>query len=115
LRYSLAGKILVFCLALGVWSGVGSLFAYTPVEQVRQLKACVGCYLRNANFDHHDLTEVNLRGANLEYATFKKATLYKADLTGADLKGADFTGALWVDGVTLCKKGSIGKCLAQEQ
>jgi len=44
-----------------------------------------------------------------------KKDLSGADLTGADLKGADFTGALWVDGVTLCKKGSIGKCLAQEQ
>ena len=108
-------KTVIVGLILGVWLGAASLFAYTPAEQVRHLNKCVGCYLRNANFANHDLTGANLRGANLQYANFQKATLYNADLSGADLHGADFTGALWIDGETICKRGSIGQCLAKEK
>ena len=71
--------------------------------------------LRGAIFSQQDLTGVDLTGANLQYAHFKNTTLTDAKLDGANLRGANFTGAVWVDGKTVCKKGSIGQCLAQEQ
>ncbi|OGG96804.1 MAG: hypothetical protein A2508_01795 [Candidatus Lambdaproteobacteria bacterium RIFOXYD12_FULL_49_8] len=107
-------KRTLFFLTLLSLMLVGSLLAYTAEEQVRHLNHCTGCYLARTNFAHHDLTGVDLSGANLEYASFLGATLTDAKFGGANLKGANFTGALWVDGKTVCKKGSIGKCLAQE-
>ena len=93
----------------------GQAFAYPPAERVRHLKECRNCNLRGAIFSQHDLTGVDLRGANLQYAHFKGTTLTDAKLEGANLRGADFTGAVWIDGKTVCKRGSIGECRLQEQ
>ncbi len=105
-------RMLFSLLALLV---AGQAWAYSPVEQVRHLKHCRNCNLRGAIFSQQDLTGVDLTGANLQYAHFKNTTLTDAKLDGANLRGANFTGAVWVDGKTVCKKGSIGQCLAQEQ
>ncbi len=86
------------------------LMAYSPEEQVIHLKKCKGCYLRNAKFAELNLSQVDLTGSNLSYANLRGATLTGAKLEGCDLTGANLTGALWIDGVTICQKGSIGFC-----
>lgn len=90
------------------------LWAYTPIEEVRILRQCINCYLVGANLENLDLTGADLSGSRLENANLRGATLYKANLKGTTLRGADLSGAMWVDGQTICKKGSIGRCLASE-
>ena len=94
-----------------------------------------GVNLEKANLDEADLQYSDLTGANLKKAKLTKAKLQnailrKADLSGANLhkanlEGADLTGAkldgaklsavrmsgaLWTDGKTKCKGGSVGEC-----
>ena len=87
--------------------------------------------LRGADLSNTDLSGANLKRARLNKAILKDANLSGADLSGANLEGADLersnlTGAIlkgtklnavrmsdatWIDGKTLCKGGSVGKCL----
>ena len=108
-------KSLFLSLALIIVSS--SLYGYTDIEKVRQLRKCVDCKLRGAIFSHYDLTGVDLRRSNLQFAQFRGSTLYKANLEGANIRGANFSGARWIDGTTTCAEGSIGKCnvSAEEQ
>ena len=94
-----------------------------------------GANLEKADLRGADLLKANLTGANLRRAKLQKAILKDANLTGADLTGADLTegnleranltnakldgvklqgvrmaGAIWIDGKTRCKGGSVGKC-----
>ncbi|MGI9491127.1 MAG: pentapeptide repeat-containing protein [Geminicoccaceae bacterium] len=76
--------------------------------------------LDEANLVKADLTKANLTGASLKGADLTQARLFRADLSGADLtdarlNGTDmlqttFDGATWIDGVTICAEGSIGRC-----
>lgn len=76
--------------------------------------------LDEANLVKADLTKADLTGASLKNADLTQARLFRAnlsdaDLTGARLNGTDmlqttFDGATWIDGVTICAKGSIGRC-----
>ncbi|MDT8446384.1 MAG: pentapeptide repeat-containing protein [bacterium] len=102
------GLLLAWIITTPAW-------AYEPLEEIRILNRCVNCYLVGVDLQNLDMTEANLQGSRLDNANLRGATLYKANLSGVSLKGADLTGALWVDGVTICKKGSIGRCLATEQ
>ena len=49
--------------------------------------------LRNANFQHADLSEANLMGCNLQNAKFAESTLSKTEFGGADLTNADLNKA----------------------
>ena len=76
--------------------------------------------LDEANLVKADLTKANLTGASLKGADLTQARLFRADLSGADLtdarlNGTDmlqttFDGATWIDGITVCAEGSIGRC-----
>jgi len=86
--------------------------------------------LRGADLSNTDLSGANLKRARLQKAIIKDANLSGADLSGANLEGADLersnlTGAkikgtkfgavrmsdaTWIDGKTVCKGGSVGKC-----
>ena len=55
----------------------------SPIEQLKQTRACQGCDLSNAGLSGIDLRNVNLSGA----------TLSNANLSGADLSGANLSGA----------------------
>lgn len=76
--------------------------------------------LDEANLVKADLTKADLTGASLKGADLTQARLFRADLSGADLtdarlNGTDmlqaiFDGATWIDGVTICAEGSIGRC-----
>jgi len=76
--------------------------------------------LDEANLVKADLTKADLTGASLKGADLTQARLFRADLSGADLtdarlNGTDmlqttFDGATWIDGVTVCAEGSIGRC-----
>jgi len=74
----------------------------------------------NANLVRADLTKAELQGASLRHADLTSARLFRANLSGADLTGAELDGAdllhadlseaVWVDGVTICAKGSVSQC-----
>jgi len=76
--------------------------------------------LDGANLVKADLTKADLAGASLKGADLTQARLFRADLSGADLtdarlNGTDmlqttFDGATWIDGVTVCAEGSVGRC-----
>ena len=76
--------------------------------------------LDEANLVKADLTKADLTGASLKNADLTQARLFRANLSGADLTGArlsgtdmlqaTFDGATWIDGVTICAEGSIGRC-----
>jgi len=86
--------------------------------------------LRGADLSNTDLTGANLKNARLNKAIIKDANLTGADLSGANLEGGDLersilTGAnlkgtnlkavrmsdaIWTDGTTKCKGGSVGEC-----
>ena len=61
--------------------------------------------INDANLSGADLTGANLEGANLE-----RAILTGAKIDGANLDAVRMSGALWTDGKTNCKGGSVGKC-----
>ena len=79
-----------------------------------------GVTLDEANLVKADLTKADLSNASLRGANLTQARLFRADLTGADLSdarinGADMLqavldGATWIDGVTICAEGSVGRC-----
>lgn len=79
-----------------------------------------GVVLDGANLAKADLTKADLTSASLKGTDLTQARLFRADLSGADLtdarlNGADmlqatFDGATWIDGVTICAAGSIGRC-----
>ncbi len=79
-----------------------------------------GVVLDGANLVKADFTKADLAGASLKSADLTQARLFRANLSGADLtdarlNGTDmlqtiFDGATWIDGVTICAEGSIGRC-----
>jgi uncharacterized protein YjbI with pentapeptide repeats len=76
--------------------------------------------LDRANLVRADLTSADLTGASLKNADLTSTKLYGANLSGADLTGARINDtdllkavldeAIWIDGTTICAKGSIGQC-----
>jgi hypothetical protein len=86
--------------------------------------------LRGADLSNTDLSGANLKRARLNKAIIKDANLTGADLSGANLEGADLersilagakikgtnfgavrmSDAIWIDGKTRCKGGSVGEC-----
>ncbi len=82
--------------------------------------------LSGANLAHTDLSGANLSRADLSYAypsaadlsnanlsdaNLIGAYLFETNLSGANLSGANFSYAIWIDGRTICKEGSIGGCI----
>ncbi len=95
--------------------GTGRRDPASPVSRLLSINSCVGCNLvganlKAANLNYTDLGSANLKDAILTDARMRRANLKDANLTGATLTGADLSGAIWVDG-SVCKDGSIGKCL----
>jgi len=107
--------MLIVFLTLQMIIGVGMASAFNSVDldTLRRTNKCVGCDLKSANLRGAYLKGANLENAKLKYVKFQKAYLFNVNFNGANLKGANLEGALWTDGVTICKKGSIGKCLAE--
>lgn len=81
--------------------------------------------LDQANLVRADFTKVDLKDASLRGADLTDARLFRADLSGADLTDARLAntdllqavldGATWIDGETICAKGSIGRCLRERK
>lgn len=79
-----------------------------------------GTILDEANLVKADLTKADLTNASLIGTDLTQARLFRANLSGANLtdarlNGADLLqatldGATWIDGVTICAEGSIGRC-----
>ena len=81
-----------------------------------QFTDLTGANLKNAKLSKAKMQNAILRGADLTGANLHKANLEGADLTGAKLDGAKLSavrmsGAIWTDGKTKCKGGSVGECL----
>jgi uncharacterized protein YjbI with pentapeptide repeats len=87
----------------------------------------VSTVMRNAVLDGANLVRADLTSADLTGASLKNADLTSTKLYGANLSGADLTGArikdtdllkavldeaIWIDGTTICAKGSLGQCHA---
>jgi hypothetical protein len=83
----------------------------------------IGADLYQANWEKVDLQGAKFRGVRLNSTCLKGADLRGTDLTGtkllksypgdqfcADFSEANLSGAIWIDGVTKCKEGSIGNC-----
>jgi uncharacterized protein YjbI with pentapeptide repeats len=79
-----------------------------------------GTRFDDASLVRADLTKAELQGASLRNADLTRARMFRANLSSADLTGArldgadllkaDFSEAVWIDGVTVCAKGSVGQC-----
>ena len=79
-----------------------------------------GADFTNAKLREADFTKADLKGAkfiasDLRHARLQSTKLYGANFTAANIEEADFykadlTGAIWLDGVKVCKKGSLGEC-----
>lgn len=77
--------------------------------------------LDGARLVRADLTKADLEGASLREADFTRAKLYRANLRGADLTDAkldgtdllyaELGGATWIDGETVCRESSTGRCI----
>ncbi len=65
----------------------------SPVEKLRDSRACQDCNLSNANLRGLDLSNTDLRGATLSNADLQEANLSGADLTGANLYLANLKNA----------------------
>lgn len=81
-----------------------------------QFTDLTGANLKRAKLRKAKLQNSILKGADLSGANLHKANLENADLTGAKLDGAKLSavrmsGAIWTDGKTKCKGGSVGKCV----
>jgi uncharacterized protein YjbI with pentapeptide repeats len=85
----------------------------------------VSAEMQDAVLDRANLVRADLTNANLPGASFKDADLTWTKLFGANLSGANLSGArladtdlhravlddaIWIDGVTICAKGSLGQC-----
>ena len=87
---------------------VGPVQAYDQysLQQVIQRQGCPGCDLTGANLTGFDLSNVNLSGANLSGAILTNVRLPPPHMR----VGTNFSGAVWLDGRTICRRGSIGNC-----
>lgn len=75
-----------------------------------------GANLAQADFTSARLNDVSFEGAQLHRARFFRADLRGANFTGASFNETDFlqaqlAGATWIDGVTICAEGSVGRCI----
>ena len=85
----------------------------------------ISAEMQNVVLDRANLVRADLTNANLPGASLKDADLTWTKLFAANLSGADFTGArlaetdlhravlddaIWIDGKTICAKGSVGQC-----
>ena len=51
-----------------------------------------------------------VRHLALDRQGVERANLSNAKLDGAKLQGVRMAGAIWIDGKTKCKGGSVGRC-----
>ena len=73
-------------------------FSTNDLDDLRELRQCQRCNLREANLaeaylQQANLSRADLRGANLNGADLRGAFLQAADLRGADLRNANLAGA----------------------
>ncbi len=66
---------------------------------------------RHAILEDAVLHHAKLKGANLAQGNLERANLSDAKLDGANLQGVRMAGAIWTDGTTRCKGGSVGECV----
>ena len=99
----------------------GAILAEADARRTRFISAeMLKVVLDRANLVRADLTNANLPGASLKGADLTLTKLFAANLSGADLSGARLAetdlhralldDAIWIDGRTICAKGSVGQC-----
>lgn len=69
--------------------------------------------LSYANLHSIDLSFANLSHSDLSYLMSlptQHGAKHSIDLSDANLTGADLSSATWIDGMKICKYGSIGEC-----
>ena len=78
-----------------------------------------GSRLIEADFTRAVLHGANFEGADLRFAKFVNSDLRRANFTNARLHRTDFRNALldgviWIDGKTICRDGSVSRCVMRE-
>ena len=121
--------VCIVAVALLAMSGTPYAFNQASLESLLSEGQCPRCDLQYAPLSEANLSGANLAGANLSAANLSNANLSGADLSGAslsganlsgadissaNLSGANLSGAIWLDGETQCRYGSIGVCLTRE-
>jgi hypothetical protein len=120
----LLGRIVIFLLMVFSWVLPGwygqAIAAETKpmaqpmaqqIENMLQIRSCVGCNLQGADLQNLDLRGINLTRANLKGANLSKAQMMAVVLKDADLRGANLDGAdlLVVDMTGANLKGASAK------
>ena len=101
--------------AFVVWSKCEFKRICADPKKEKRVNWCKTIGLEGVDLSGAIMDDIVLHHSNLKAANLEGADLERSNLTGAKIKGAKFgavrmSDATWVDGKTICKGGSVGKC-----